>query len=172
MDSFEVVLPKLLNIPLFSDFSKKSEDDLRIMKMVYDNITIKKYKKGDLIIKEGEIGELCFILYSGTVHIYRKTPAGDTFALANLSSEQNFFFGETALIGDGPRSATVQALTDCTTIALSGKKFLAMCKKEPVLGFKVVLYIAKSMAETITKANSDKATLYEALFNEIEGNYE
>ena len=48
MDSFEVVLPKLLNIPLFSDFSKGTEDDLRIMKMVYDNISIKKYKKGDI----------------------------------------------------------------------------------------------------------------------------
>jgi len=172
MDSFEVVLPKLLNIPLFSDFSKGTEDDLRIMKMVYDNISIKKYKKGDIIIKEGEIGELCFILYKGSVHIYRQTPAGDTFALANLSSEQNFFFGETALISDDPRSATVQALTDCTTIALSGKKFLSMCQKEPVLGFKVVLYIARNMAKTITKANNDKATLYEALYNEIEGNYE
>ena len=51
MDSFEVILPKLLNIPLFSDFSKGTEDDLRIMKMVYDNISIKKYKKGDIIIK-------------------------------------------------------------------------------------------------------------------------
>lgn len=172
MDSFEVILPKLLSIPLFSDFSKQTEDNLRIMKMVYDNITIKKFKKGDLIIQEGEYGELCYILYSGTVHICRKTPAGDTFALANLSSEENVFFGETALISDGPRSATVQALTDCTTIALSGKKFLSMCQKEPALGFKVVLYIARSMAETITKANSDKATLYEALFREIEGDYE
>ncbi len=172
MDSFEIVLPKLINIPLFSDFKIDDENDVRILKMFYDNITLKKFKKGDLIIKEGDYGELCFILYSGSVHVYRQTPAGDTIALANLSSEQNIFFGETALISKDPRSASVQALTDCTTIALSGKKFLEMCHKEPVLGFRVVMYIAKTMAKTIRETNTDKATLYEALFREIEGDYE
>ena len=167
MDDFETVLPKLAAIPLFADFDIKKEDDLKILKNVYEIINIKKFKKGEVIIKEGEYGDLCYILYSGSVRITRKTPAGDIIALANLDSSQNVFFGE-----NDPRSATVTASSECSTIALSGKKFLALCEKQTVLGFRVILYLAKGMSKTIRETNNDKATLYEALFNEIEGNYE
>ena len=143
MDKFEEVLPKLVQIQLFSDFSIDDENDCRILRAVYES-------------------------YSGKVHISRKTPAGDKIALADLSSDMNIFFGETALISDDPRTATVTALTDCRCIALSSTKFLAVCDKEPLLGYRVLLKLAQRMAKTIRDTNSDKATLYEALFNEIE----
>ena len=168
MDKFEEVLPRLVQIQLFSDFSADNENDCRILRAVYDSMTIENYQKGDVIIEEGKIGDDFYILYSGKVHISRKTPAGDTIALADLTSDMNIFFGETALISDDPRTATVQALTDCRCIALSSTKFLDVCDKEPLLGYRVLLKLAQRMAKTIRDTNSDKATLYEALFNEIE----
>ncbi len=168
MDNFEEVLPKLVKIQLFSDFKTDDENDCRILRSVYDSMTIESYQKGDVIIEEGKIGDDFYILYSGKVHISRKTPAGDEIALADLTSEMNIFFGETALISDDPRTATVRALTDCRCIALSSTKFLAVCDKEPLLGYRVLLKLAQRMAKTIRDTNSDKATLYEALFNEIE----
>lgn len=168
MDNFETVLPKLLKIELFSDFNVNKENDYHALKLVYENLVLKHYKKGDIIIKEGDYGDLFFILYSGSVQIFRNTPAGDKIALANLTSDMNIFFGETALISKDTRSATVVATSDCTTIALSGKKFIESCEKEPILGYKVLLQLAKRMSHTIRNTNSDKAALYEALFNEIE----
>lgn len=168
MDKFEEVLPKLVNIQLFSDFNLENENDVRILRAVYDSMTIENYQKGEVIIEEGKFGEDFYILYKGKVHISRKTPAGDEIALADLNSEMNIFFGETALISDDPRTATVKALTDCKCIALSSTKFLAVCDKEPLLGYRVLLKLAQRMANTIRDTNSDKATLYEALFSEIE----
>lgn len=168
MDKFEEVLPKLVNIQLFSDFNPENENDVRILRAVYDSMTIENYQKGEVIIEEGKFGEDFYILYKGKVHISRKTPAGDEIALADLNSEMNIFFGETALISDDPRTATVKALTDCKCIALSSTKFLAVCDKEPLLGYRVLLKLAQRMAKTIRDTNSDKATLYEALFSEIE----
>ena len=168
MDKFEEVLPKLVKIQLFSDFNIDDENDCRILRAVYDSMVIENYQKGDVIIEEGKIGDDFYILYKGEVHISRRTPAGDKIALADLSSDMNIFFGETALISDDPRTATVQALTDCRCIALSSTKFLAVCDKEPLLGYRVLLKLAQRMAKTIRDTNSDKATLYEALFNEIE----
>ena len=168
MDKFEEVLPKLVKIQLFSDFNAENENDRRILRAVYDSMIIENYQKGDVIIEEGKIGDDFYILYSGEVHISRKTPAGDKIALADLSSDMNIFFGETALISDDPRTATVQALTDCRCIALSSTKFLDVCDKEPLLGYRVLLKLAQRMAKTIRDTNSDKATLYEALFSEIE----
>ena len=163
------ILPKLINIELFSDFSADNENDKRILNIVYQNISIKSFKNGEIIIKEGEYGDLFYILYSGTVQVQRDTPAGDVIALAHLSSEQNIFFGETALISDDTRSATVKASSDCRCITLSSKKFLEICDKEPLLGYRVLLHLARRMSQTLRNTNSDKATLYEALFSEIEG---
>ena len=169
MDDFETVLPKLIKIELFSDFNINNENDRRILKLVYDIMAIKNYKKGDTIIKEGEHGDDFFILYQGNVQIQRNTPAGDVIALAKLSSDMNIFFGETSLISSDTRSATVLASSECKCIVLSGKHFLEVCDKEPLLGYRVLLHLAKRMSQTVRNTNSDKATLYEALFSEIEG---
>lgn len=168
IDNFETVLPKILKIELFSDFKATDENDKKILRLVYDNMVMKHYKKNDIIIKEGEYGDLFFILYSGSVQVLRNTPAGDRIALANLSSEMNVFFGETALVSRDTRSATVIATSDCSVIALSGKKFNEICNKEPMLGYRVLLQLSKKMSLTIRNTNSDKAALYEALFSEIE----
>lgn len=171
MDDFETILPKLVKIQLFSDFKIDNEEDKRILKTVYENIKLQSFKAGDVIIKEGERGDSFFILYEGKVQVLRNTIAGDTIALANLSADQNIFFGETALISNDVRSATVKAVTDCKTLVLSGKKFYEMCNKEPVLGFRVIYKLAHRLADTVRKTNTDKTTLYEALLDEVEGDY-
>lgn len=168
IDNFEEILPKLTKIQLFSDFSSENQNDRRILKLVYESMKIEEFKKGDVIIEEGKYGEKFFILYDGIIHVSKKTPAGDSIALADLKSEDSIFFGETALISDEPRTATVKAKTDCKCIVLSCKQFIELCEKEPLLGYRVVLKLAQRMAKTLRDTNTDKATLYEALFNEIE----
>ena len=49
-----------------------------------------------------------------------------------------------------------------------GKLFLDLCEKEPVLGSRVLLVLARRLTETVRDVNTDKAILYEALCNEIE----
>ncbi len=163
------VLEKLVNMALFADFNINDERDREILRMVYQNCTIKTYKKGEIIIKEGELGSEFYMLKSGSVHISRETPAGDSIALADLNDKMNIFFGETALISDDTRTATVAALTDCTVIVLTANVFHSLCKKELLLGYRVLSVLARRMAATIRATNKDKATLYEALFDEISG---
>lgn len=170
MDHFSKVLPNLLKIPFFSDFSIDDEEDVNILKMFYENCKVQKFKKGDIIIKEGEHGDLCYILYKGSIHITRSTPAGDELAIADLDESQHVFFGETAIVSNEARSATVSALTEeVTVIAITAKDFKKMSNEVPLLGYRVLFFLAKSMAQTIHQLNKDKTILYEALFNEIEG---
>lgn len=168
MNNFDEVLQRLVKIELFSDFNPNNDNDRRIMQLVYDNMTIKNFKEGDVIIKEGDYGDSFYILHKGSVQVMRNTPAGDIIALANLNADMNIFFGETALISDDTRSATVKADSDGEVIVLSSKRFLALCDKEPLLGYRVLLHLAQRMSQTIRNTNSDKAALYEALFSEIE----
>ena len=169
MHDFETVYPKLLQIQLFESFKSDNAENKRIMKLLYDAIEVKEFKANEIIIKEGDEGDVFYILLEGSVRISRNTMAGDCIALANLSAEQNIFFGETALIGSDERSATVTAHSDCKTFALSSKNFIKLCEKEPLFGYRVTLCIARRMAKTIKKTNSDMSTLYDAFFNEVEG---
>lgn len=165
---FEEIFPKMLKLELFNQFKIDNSDDKRILQEVYNALSSTEFKTGDIIIKEGDSGDSFYILTDGKVQIFRNTPSGDPIALANLSSDMNIFFGETALIGKDTRSATVKAVTDCKTLKLSGKKFLELCEKEPVLGYRVLLCLARRMSDSIKRVNIDMATLYEALFSEIE----
>lgn len=170
LDVFEEVLPKLLKIQLFSDFKKENEDDMRILRMVYSELKLHTFSAGEEIIKEGEQGESFYILTSGSVQVFRNTMVGDRIALANLSADMGIFFGEAALIGTDKRGATVVASTDCRTCEITGKRFKELCEKEPILGYRVMLSLARRLTATIKKANSDMETLYDALFDEVVNN--
>lgn len=167
--NIDEVLPKLAKIALFSDFDLKKDSDKAILEQLYENISIKNFKPGQLIIKEGDTGDEFYILYSGSVHISRDTPAGDQIALADLDASMNIFFGETALISNDVRTATVKANSDCQVLVLSSRKFHELCNKQPVFGYKVLLKLAQRMSGTIQQTNKDKALLYQALYNEIAG---
>lgn len=168
MQAFDIVLPKLVKLPLFNAFNPGNEEDARMLKQIYDNLSIVPFKAGEIIIKEGEMGDELFILYEGEVLVTRETPDGDVIALATLNSSMNVFFGEMAIISQDTRSATITANTDCLCLSIAGDKFMAVCDKEPVLGYRVLSVLAKRLANNVRSANKDKAILYEALCQEIE----
>ncbi len=169
--NFEEILPKLTNLEIFSDFDSSDETNRTILKKVYDRLLFQKFKKGEIIIKEGDYGDYFYILLKGNVQVRQQTFSNDTIALANLDASMNIFFGEAALIGQDTRSASIVAMSDCETIALSGSDFLKLADEEPLFGYRVTLKLAQRMAATIRKANQDKSTLYEALLSEVEGTF-
>jgi len=167
--NYEEVLPKLVNLEIFKEFKENTEINNRIMKMVYEALDSADFNAGEIIIKEDDIGDAFYILIKGNIQIFRNTPSGDSIALANLNDSMNIFFGEAALIGNDKRSATVKAASECHTLKLSSKKFFDICNAEPLFGYKVLLCLAGRLKNSVAKANKDIATLYEALFREIEG---
>jgi CRP-like cAMP-binding protein len=164
---FEKIFPALLSLDIFKGFTD-SEDDRRIMKKVYDALEPHDFSAGETIMEEGERGDSFYILRSGRVSVMRKTPSGDPIALSELDDSMHVFFGEAALVGNDKRTATVKAATECHTLKISGEDFMRICNMEPILGFRTFLCIAKRMKNSIEKANNDIATLYGALFKEIE----
>ncbi|KAJ3078732.1 hypothetical protein HDU99_000406 [Rhizoclosmatium hyalinum] len=71
---------------------------------------------GDFIFHQGEIGVEMYFIQSGTVNILMN---GRLVACLKEGS----FFGEVSLIANVPRTATVQAASNCTVYSLSSKDF-------------------------------------------------
>ena len=162
-------IEKLSKIEIFSDLSPSSSEDKRILEDLAALLSEKKFKKGEMIIREGDMGDTLYILASGSVQILRNTLGDEKYAVVNLKAEQNVFFGEVALIDSDRRSASVMALEDCKTWVLTGKDYEKICEQEPRFGYLVTFRIAKRIASTLRNTNNDIITLYEALLDEVEG---
>ena len=160
---------KLSKIEIFSDLSMEFEDDKRILGEMIRLLSVKTFKKGETIIREGDMGDTLYILASGSVQVLRNTLGDEKYAVVNLNASQNVFFGEVALIDSDKRSASVVALEDCKTWILTGENYKTICEKEPRFGYLVTFRIAKRLAATLRSTNNDLITLYEALLDEVEG---
>ena len=169
MDYKPELIEKISKLEIFSDLDTGNESHVKLLKSVCELLEPVKFKAGEMIIQEGDMGDSLYILYEGKVQVKHKTLNNDQFAVANLSAEQNIFFGEVALVDMDKRTASVYALTDCDTLRLNGTQFKKLCDREPELGYHVMYRIAKRIAASLRGSNKDLMLLYEALIAEIHG---
>lgn len=159
------ITERLKKIALFADFAN---DEDRLQK-VCQYAKREKFAAGDTIIQEGDIGDKLYILNKGTVRILKATLSEEKYTVVLLDSDYNIFFGEVALIDSDKRSATVVAESDCEVFSIDRKSFLDLCDKDPLMGYKIILTIAKKISAALRKMNTDVITLFEALVNEVKG---
>ena len=163
------IIEKLSKVELFSDFNVNSPEDFQILSEICQILETKNFTAGEIIIQEGDIGDVLFILYEGSVQVRRNTPSNEQFAVVNLNASQNVFFGEVALVDKDKRSASVIAVENCKTLCIDGDSFKSLCDKIPLLGYRVIYKIAKRIALSLRKSNRDFMILYEALLDEVHG---
>jgi CRP/FNR family cyclic AMP-dependent transcriptional regulator len=75
------------------------------------------YNPGDFIFFEGDIDYHFYIIESGEVQIFTKSKTGQRVVITNIEAGDSF--GEFALLEKQPRSASAQAMTECTLIKIS-----------------------------------------------------
>jgi ferredoxin-NADP reductase/CRP-like cAMP-binding protein/bacterioferritin-associated ferredoxin len=103
--------------PLFKNCSPSE------LRSILAELKSEHYQAGDIILREGDLGDRLHILLSGSVRVYTNNEAGDEIVLARL--EKGAYFGEQALLFAKPirRSASVRALTDVGTGTLTHATF-------------------------------------------------
>ncbi len=156
---------RIKKIKLFEDFA----DDTAALEKIIQLGTISSARKGEKIIKEGDIGDSLYILISGTVRIQKTTLQNQPYTVVILQEDDNVYFGELALIDKDKRSATVVAESDITLFSLSRHDFLQFCEENPYMGLKITMQIARKLSASLRKMNKDVITLFEALVSEVEG---
>lgn len=101
------------------------------------------YKAGDTIFKQGNSGNVFFVIKSGSVAVR----AGNR-TLQVLGEGE--IFGEMALVDSEPRSASVLAETDCVVVPIGEKQFLFMTSEAPYFALSVM----KVLVQRLRSANS------------------
>lgn len=110
------------------------------------------YSNGEIIFREGEKGEVMYVIQSGRVKISKNSSSGD-ITMATLQSGE--IFGEMALFDKLPRSASATAEGDTRILSIDKKKLFSTIWKDPT----VVLKVIETMSGTIRRLSKDFAEL-------------
>lgn len=110
-------------------------------------------KAGDVIVREGEVGEAAYIVLDGHCRATREI-AGRTQMLRLVGPGE--MFGETAVLTGTPRSATVSALVD-TTVAVVDRLYL----QEEMERTSFMALAVRSVASSFLDLNGQTAAMLE-----------
>ncbi|MBI2949876.1 MAG: cyclic nucleotide-binding domain-containing protein [Verrucomicrobia bacterium] len=130
------------------------------------NDSLVAFKPGQAIFKEGEQGEVMFILVEGTVDVLVGDKLVGTFEPIEI-------FGEMAVIDPGPRSATVVAKTHCRLGAVNQKRFKFLAQHKPEFAFHVMRMLVERMrwmdqaAQTSRTTEAEKIARLEEKISEL-----
>jgi CRP/FNR family cyclic AMP-dependent transcriptional regulator len=103
------------------------------------------YQAGQVVFREGDQGDTCFVVKSGAVKIAREH-GGRTIALAELRAGD--MFGELSMFGGEVRSATAQALEDTAAVALLAGDVRRLLAGNPGIALKMLEAMANRVRAT------------------------
>jgi CRP-like cAMP-binding protein len=95
----------------------------------------KLYQDGELIVREGEVGDCMYVIQQGTVEVVQDADGSDV-VLAVLGAGD--FFGEMAIFERQARSATVRAKGDARVLTVDKRTLLRRFQKDPSLALRML----------------------------------
>jgi serine/threonine protein phosphatase PrpC len=148
----------LAALPLFTRLNER--ELLRVMQVaeVFD------YSPGEVVIREGEIGDQMFVPISGRLQVAKGQAVLGEFGPGDQ-------FGEMALIRSSPRSATVKALDPSELISLRRGDFFEIIRTEPHVSVKLLWQFLNVLAERLERTSRDLSTARDLLEAEDVGDF-
>jgi hypothetical protein len=109
--------------PLFEGFAP--EELLAVMR----GLRLATYEPGDIVLAEGEAGDSLFLVSSGLVKAFVKSPSGRYVEVREL--REGDFFGEISVLSGKPRSATVTAAAPTELLELDRRTIDSITSTHP-----------------------------------------
>ncbi|PAD25517.1 cAMP-binding protein [Niallia circulans] len=137
----QMVSPCPKRVPIFYSLS-----DLEIKKIT-DVVHHKLFKKGEMIIEEGDISTSLYIIHSGKVKLSKLTIQGKEQIVHLLTTGD--FFGESNLFHDDMvMNLSCHALEDTKICVLKKQDFDQIMLSNPEISFKLLKTITKRLSHT------------------------
>ena len=141
----------LQNIPLFS---KIAPSKLKLLAFTSDRLT---FAPGQELFHQGDPGDAAYIIMDGEADVTVDTPAGE---ISVAKVRKNDLIGEIAILCDVPRTATIKALSEVTTLAITKELFFQLVTEFPEMAVEIMRELAHRLERTtqqLREAMSDRA---------------
>ncbi len=135
---------KLRSQPLFKEFHDEELDALLAL------LEPEYFSDREMIVRQGEVGDCMYLVVNGRARVLHQK-GGHAVELAVLACGD--FFGEIALVGQGPRSADVESVERCVLLKISQASISALVGVYPAAGYKLLIGIGRILVERLRASN-------------------
>ena len=129
----------LRSVPLFA---KIKPSKLKLLAFTSERLT---FAAGQELFHQGDPGDAAYIILDGHADVVVDTPTGE---LAVAQVGKNDFVGEIAILIDVPRTATIRAASELTTLAITKDLFFRMISEFPEMAVEIMRELAHRLEAT------------------------
>src|SRR3954470_24051279 len=133
-------------VPMFADLSA---DDLE---QVADVAHPRRFAAGEIVFREGDASNTCYIVRSGHARAVREHADGRQLALATFGPGD--IFGELAMFDDERRSATVETIDALEVLAILGPDMRRLMLRRPQLAVALAATLDRRLRATNERLRS------------------
>ncbi len=137
----------LKKVELFRELNDKE------LSVILKEVHTKNYAPRKYLFQENSpANKYLFIILSGEVELFKKTPFGEERRLSYFSTYD--FLGEGTIMADTPHSTNARALTATTVLCISKAGFTHLFDTETAIGLKIFKQISKVISRRMRQSNS------------------
>ncbi len=136
--SIEQEVEILRKIPLFANIDPAK---LKLMCFASERLT---FQEGQSLFDQGDSGDAAYIIVAGAADVIVTTDKPSVVAKV----AKNDIIGEIAILCDVPRTATVTATSELTTLKITKDIFFRMVTDFPEMGVEVMRVLAHRLENT------------------------
>jgi CRP/FNR family transcriptional regulator len=134
------IVELLGRVPVFSTLER--EDLERVSTLAVP----RSFEPGQVVFREGDASDTCYIVRSGRARAVREHADGRTITLATFGPGD--IFGELAMFEDELRSATVEAVQPTEVVAVLGPDMRRLMVEHPEIAIRLVVALGRRLRET------------------------
>ncbi len=138
-DEFADEIEVLASMPLFAGLDRSRIKLLTLAAEHYD------YDEGQMVFRQGDVGDNAFIILGGAVDVVIETAQGPQTV---ASMGKNELFGELALLCNAPRTATIVAKADLKVFSLNRDTFFKLIAEDADMSARIMRFIAQRLERT------------------------
>ena len=106
----------------------------------------KSFSAGELIVEEGRTGNGLYAIISGNVEAVKALGTEQERTVNRLGSGE--VFGEMALLGEWPRTATIRAIDEVECLGIDRWVFLTQLERHPLVGIRLLQVLAQKLKDS------------------------
>lgn len=103
------------------------------------------YQDGEIIIKQGTVGDCFYVIQEGEVEVVQESEDGEKI-IAELQEPD--FFGEMGLFEKDVRSCTIRAKGEAKVLTMDKKSLYKNIQQDPTLAFRMLEKMSNRIRET------------------------
>ena len=141
----------LKGVPLFSKIEPAT---LKLIAFTSERMT---YGSGQEVCHQGDPGDAMYVILGGVADVLIDSDKGP-LRVAEL--KKNGFFGETAILCNAPRNATIKASESLLTLKISKEMFYRLVSEFPTMAVEMMRELAHRVEDTnqkLREATANKA---------------